>query len=168
MKKVLIVTGPGFQDEEVIYPYYRFKENYEVDIATSTDTICYGKYGCKIKPTIIQSNLHEQEYDCIFVPGGHEGPDRVRQCIPILDAIRKAHNMNKIISTICHGPWVLISANITKNIRITGYIAIRDDLINSGAIYEEAQLVVDKNIVSSPHYDQNHLLIKKTCELLGN
>ena len=168
MKNVLIATGPGFQDEEVIYPWYRFREEFKTDVVTSTDALCFGKYGCKIKPTIKMSELDGKKYDCIFVPGGHEGPDRVRQCKEILKCISFNYENGCLISTICHGPWVLISAGITRGKKITGYIAIKDDVNNSGATYIESDLVEDQGIISSPHYDQNPILIKRTCEIINN
>lgn len=168
MKKVLITTGPGFQDEEVIYPWYRFQEDFDTYVVTSTDETCYGKYGSKIKPNISKSELEGKKYDCIFVPGGHEGPDRVRQCQEILNCIQSNYETGCLISTICHGPWVLISAGITKGKKITGYIAIKDDLNNAGAIYVKSELVEDQRIISSPHYNQNPLLIKRVCEVINN
>ena len=67
MKSVLIATGPGFQDEEVIYPWYRFKEDFKVDVVTSNNEISYGKYGTKIRPTLHQDDLLNEHFDCIFV-----------------------------------------------------------------------------------------------------
>lgn len=166
MKSVLIATGPGYQDEEVIYPWYRFKEDFKVDVVTSNNEISYGKYGTKIRPTLHQDDLATKNFDCIFVPGGHEAPDRVRQCDSILKCISKSYNAGSVISTICHGPWVLISANIVRGHDLTGYIAIKDDINNAGANYVQSDLVVSKNIISSPHYDQNSLLIKQTCSML--
>lgn len=166
MKRVLIATGPGFQDEEVIYPWYRFMEDYSVDVVTSNDDVSIGKYGTKIKPTLVQSELSQFKFDCIFVPGGHEAPDRVRQCRPILESIASNYREGALLSTICHGPWVLISSGVVKGKRLTGYIAIKDDINNAGGTYVEQDLVEDSNIISSPHYNQNSLLLKRTCQLL--
>ena len=165
LKKVLIATGPGFQDEEVIYPKYRFQEDFAVDIVTSSDKVSVGKYGTKVTPTITKEKVSNEIYDCIFVPGGHEAPDRVRQCKEILSCIERNHNNGCLISTICHGPWVLISAGIVKGKKLTGYIAIKDDINNAGGIFVNEEIVIDGNIISSPHYDQNSLLLKETCKL---
>ena len=68
------------------------------------------------------------------------------------------------MSTICR-PWVLISSGVVKGKRITGYIAIKDDINSTGGTYVGQDLVEDSNIISSPHYNQTHLL-KRTCQLL--
>ena len=100
MKKVLIATGPGFQDEEVIYPKYRFQEDFSVDIVTSSDKVAVGKYGTKVTPTITKEKVCNEIFDCIFVPGGHEAPDRVRQCEEILRCIERNYNNGCLITTI--------------------------------------------------------------------
>ena len=74
------------------------------------------------------------------------------------------HAKKKIISTICHGTWILISAGIVKGKKISGYIGIKDDIINAGAEYVDAPVVVDGNIISSPHYKYNGDWMRETLK----
>src|SRR3989344_2692387 len=109
-KKAVIITGPGFEDAEVIYPYYRLQEEgILVDIVTSTDLEVEGKHGYPITPTISVKDLTVKEFDAVIIPGGLEAPDRVRQIEIILLFVKDMYKKGKIISSICHGPWVLIS-----------------------------------------------------------
>lgn len=168
MKKAVIITGPGFQDEEYIYPYYRLQEaGFEVDVAVKDKESVKGKYGITAKPNKDVKELKEQDYDLVVLPGGHEAPDRVRQIKEVLDFVRAMHNKGKVVSTICHGPWIMISAGIVKGKKITGYIGIKDDLLNAGAEYVDAPVVVDGNIVSSPHYKYNGDWMRETLKKFG-
>jgi protease I len=153
MKRAVIITGPGFEDAELIYPYYRLQEaGFTVDLATKDKCDVVGKWGYPLKATLDTKELNEKNYDLVVVPGGHEAPDRVRQIEDVLRFVRDMNNKNKVIAAICHGPWVLISAGIIKGKRATCYKGCKDDLINGGAIYLDQSVVVDGNIITSQHF----------------
>lgn len=167
-KKAIIITGPGFEDAEVIYPYYRMQEEgYSVDVVTSTNEEVKGKHGNLMKPTLSYEKLNPNDYVVVVIPGGHEAPDRVRQVEKILAFIREINKEGKIISSVCHGPWVLISAGIMKGKRATCYPGMKDDLINAGAQYTHDPVAVDNNIVTSDHPRNLGLFMKTTIELLN-
>ena len=168
MKRAVIITGPGFQDEEYIYPYYRLQEaGFKVDVAVKGKETIIGKYGLPVKPTMDTAALDEKDFDLVILPGGYEAPDRVRQIKEVLAFVKAMYEKNKIVSTICHGPWILISAGIVKGKKVTGYVGIKDDLINAGAEYVEAPVVVDGNIISSPHYKYNGDWMRETLKKFG-
>lgn len=167
-KKIIIITGPGFEDAEVIYPYYRLlEEGYTVDLVTSTDNRVKGKYGYPVEPTTKIDNLNVDNYDAVVIPGGHEAPDRVRQVEKILDFVKRMYEKRKIISSICHGPWVLISAGIIKGKEATCYSGMKDDLVNAGARYRELSVVVDGNIITSDHPRNLGAWMRETINVLG-
>jgi protease I len=93
--------------------------------------------------------------DVVILPGGFESPDRLRLRQDVLDYVRQMYQNNKLIAAICHGPWICISSGIMKGKRATGFMSIKDDIINSGALYSDADVVVDKNLITSPHYKNN-------------
>jgi protease I len=156
MKKAVIILDKGVQDEEYLYPYYRLQEaNFHVDVAAPTKDKIFGKYGIPIRTTITTSEIKEKDYELCVIPGGWESPERIRQDKAALDFIRDMNKARKPIGAICHGPWVLISAQIVKQTHMTCYQGMRDDLINAGAIYEESSLVSHENIITAPHYRNN-------------
>lgn len=166
-KKIVIITGPGFEDVEVIYPYYRMlEEGYSVDVITSNDNEARGKHGILMKPTKKIANLQSLDCDAVIIPGGHEAPDRVRQVKEIIAFVKKMCEAGKIISSICHGPWVLISAGIVKGRNATCYIGMKDDLVNSGAYYNAIPVVIDNNLVTSDHPRNLGSWMKATIALL--
>jgi protease I len=156
MKRAVIITGPGFQDEEVVYPYYRLLEaGFQVDVATKDKATVRGKYGVPFTGNIDTNDLSEGDYDLVVLPGGYEAPDRVRQIKEVLAFVRAMFDKGKVVAAICHGPWIAISAGIVKGKKATGYQSIADDLKNAGAIYVDAPVVVDGNLITSPHYRNN-------------
>jgi protease I len=164
--KAVIITGPGFQDEELIYPYYRLLEaGMEVDIATKDGAVVHGKYGVPARATIATTALMSKNYDLVVVPGGFEAPDRVRLLPEVLQFLREMNDQKKLVAAICHGPWVLISAGITKGRKMTAYWSIEADLRNSGADYQhKVPVVIDGNFITSPHYNDNPAFMKAVIE----
>lgn len=165
-KRAVIITGPGFQDEEFIYPYYRLLEaDFQVEIATKDGAVVYGKYGNPAKATMATTALDVANFDAVIVPGGFEAPDRVRLLPEVLEFIRQMDKQKKLVAAICHGPWVLISAGITKGRKMTAFWSIEADMRNSGADYQhKAPVVIDGNIITSPHYHNNHDFMRAVVE----
>lgn len=157
--KAVIITAEGFEDEEVIYPVIRLKEaGFMVDIATKDAKLVNGRLNFPLElmvryyGTLVDAkNLNPDNYDLVLIPGGFEAPDRVRQIPEILEFIQQMNKRKKIVSAFCHGPWVLISAGIIKGKKIAGYIGIKDDINNAGAIYTDQPAVIDGNIITARH-----------------
>jgi protease I len=156
-RKAVIITAQGFQDEEFVYPYYRLLEaGFAVDVATRDKAPVYGKFGVPARPSAATQDLKAEDYDAVILPGGFEAPDRLRLLPEVLEFIRRMDAEKKLVAAICHGPWVLISAGITRGRKMTAYWSIEADVRNSGADYQhKAPVVVDGNLVTSPHYNQN-------------
>ncbi len=165
-KRAVIITGPGFQDEEVIYPYYRLlEEGYQTDIATKDGAVVHGKYGVPARATMSVSDLNVDNFDMVILPGGFEAPDRVRLLPEVLEFLRKMDEQKKLVAAICHGPWIMISAGITKGRKMTAFWSIEADMVNSGADYQhKVPVVIDGNFITSPHYNNNGDFMKAVVE----
>ena len=96
---------------------------------------------------------YQSEYDLLVLPGGVKSLEKLRQEQDILNFIHSWDKDGKIISSTCHGAQLLISAKVVKGRNISGYYSLKDDIENAGANYSKEPVVVDKNIISSPHYD---------------
>lgn len=167
MKKVVIIADAGFQDEELIFPRYRLlEEGFQVEVATKNGTEIKGKYGIPIKPTMMTFELKADDFDAVFIPGGWECPEKVRQDKSVLAFLQEMNAKKKVIAAICHGPWVLASAKICKDRRMTCYVGMKDDLENAGATFVNEGVVVDDNIVTSPHYRNNPEFMRETIKLI--
>ena len=167
--KAVIITGPGFQDEEYIFPFYRLQEaQCEVEVATKDGVTVHGKYGVPAKATMSTDELDPNIFDLVLLPGGFEAPDRVRLIPEVLTFVEEMDKRGKLIAAICHGPWILISAGITKGRKITAYWSTEADVRNSGADYQhKVPVVIDRNIITSPHYNNNADFMKAVVEKLN-
>lgn len=76
-------------------------------------------------------------------------PDKLRRVPKVLELVREFAEAGKVMAAICHGGWIPISAQVYRGVRVTGSLGIRDDLVNAGAIFEDAAVVVDRHFVSS-------------------
>jgi len=168
-KRLVIITASGFQDEEVVYPYYRcLEEGYITDIATKNGEVVYGKYGVPARANISTNELDPENYDAVILPGGFEAPDRVRLLPEVLEFVKEMDSQKKLLAAICHGPWILISAGITKNRKMTAFWSIEADVRNSGADYQhKAPVVIDSNLITSPHYNNNGDFMKAVIDYLN-
>ena len=168
VKTAIIITGPGFEDSEFIYPFYRLQEaGFNVDVATSTDKAVSGKHGVTAAPTVFLKDLKPPRWNLLVIPGGHEAPDRVRQAEEVLELTRAMDQQKKPIASICHGPWVLISAGIMKGRRATCYKGCKDDLRNAGAVYVDEPVVSDGHLVTAQHFRDNPAWMRETLKLFS-
>ena len=163
--KSLIITWSSFQDQEVVYPYYRLREETENenDVKIMSDVLgkFHGIMGVNMESHCLVSDLNDEKirseflknYDLLVIPGGVKALEKLRQEKQVLNFIHDWNNKGKVIASTCHGAQLLISAKIVKNRKLSGYYSIKDDINNSGATYSDEAFVIDKNIVSSPHYN---------------
>ncbi len=150
VNKVLMIVGPEFEDIEVLYPYYRLiEEGFEVIIAAPSEGRVEGKHGYVVSAVAL-SKVDPEEYVALVIPGGR-GPERVR-ALAREEAVRIVKyfaDAGKPIAAICHGPQLLISAGVTRGLRLTSYVGIADDVRASGGEWVDQPVVVDRNVVTA-------------------
>lgn len=148
-KKVLIPIGPDYQDLEVWYPKLRLTEaGAEVTCAGIGDETYYGKNGYPINVDVQIEECSAEDFDAIVIPGGW-APDKIRMNEHAVDIVRTMHKEGKVVASICHAGWVLVSAGILEGKKATSYIAIKDDMITAGADWIDSEVVVDENLITS-------------------
>ena len=163
--RAVILVERGFQDEEFIYPYYRMQEDgWDVSVASPHMEPVFGKYGVPARVDRSLDNLSILEFDAVVIPGGFECPDRLRIIPTVQDFVYQMDANNKLIAAICHGPWVLISADIVRGRHIAGYQSIADDITNAGATYSHASVITDRNLVTADHYRNLGAFMKAVIE----
>lgn len=149
MGRVLILLEELVEDVEFVYPYLRFKEEgFEVTSAAPQMKEYKGKKGMSFKPDALLKDVVHDNFDCVFIPGGY-APDRLRRYTEVLSLVRRHYEKGKLVCAVCHGPWVLISAKILEGKRVTGFLAIKDDLENAGAFYTGEPVEADRNIITA-------------------
>ncbi|MDA8388890.1 MAG: type 1 glutamine amidotransferase [Nitrospiraceae bacterium] len=147
--KILILSADGFEDLELFVPYYRFmEEGFDVSIASGKKEKIKGRHGYEIAATMTFDEVNPEEYDMLFLPGG-KAPSKVRKEEAALRIARHFMDKGKPVATICHGPQILISAGVVKDRRMTCWHEVSKELREAGAVYEDRQVVVDGNLVTS-------------------
>jgi protease I len=146
---ILILVGPDYEDLEVWYPKLRFEEaGYEAPLAGIGEPSYRGKHGYPAKVDGHVRDWKAGDLAGILAPGGW-APDKIRRDADALQLVRDVHAAGKLVATICHGPWILISAGIVQDRTLTSTVGIRDDLVNAGATWVDDSVVRDGNIISS-------------------
>jgi protease I len=162
-KNALIITWSGFQDHEVVYPYYRllgadFKVTLVADKMDELGRV-YGILGLNMPCDVLMDDFEAntksylEDFDLLIIPGGVKSLEKLRQSSPVKSFISDWHKKGKLISSTCHGAQLLISSKVVAGKTISGYYSLEDDIVNAGAKYSRDPVVVDGGIVSSPHYD---------------
>jgi protease I len=149
-KKVALLLDNMYQEMEAWYPYFRLKEGGAgvVVIAAEAGKTYTSKVGYPMKSDISYEQANPADYDGVIVPGGF-APDFIRRHPKAMALVKDLDSRDKLVAAICHGPWVLCSAHVLKGRKATSFFAIKDDVVNAGAIWEDAEVVVDRNLVTS-------------------
>jgi deglycase len=147
--RAAVMIGPNFEDTEATYPYYRLQEaGAQVTLIGIEEGELSGKHGQPLEVERAASALAADDLDLLVIAGGM-GPDKLRADAGVLDLVRGMNAAGKPIGFICHAGWVPVSAGIVAGRRVTSVEQIADDLRNAGAEWDDAEVVVDDNLVSS-------------------
>ena len=167
-KKIAIVIDEMYQVLEVWYPYYRLiEEGFEVNlVAAEAKKEYHSKEGYPCVSEIAAGDVDAGDYDCMVVPGGF-APDFMRRNTDVIDFAKGMVDAGKVIAAICHGGWLLCSTNIYRGKKATCFMAIKDDIINAGAEYVDAECVVDGNLITSRKPDDLPAFCKAVMDALN-
>lgn len=149
-QRMLIFVGDDYEDLELWYPKLRLMEaGAHVVVAGEMEGHQYsGKHGYPCVADAAIADMETADFQGVVCPGGWM-PDKLRRNPQVLELIREFHASGKMIAAICHGGWMPISAGVYRGVKVTGSAGIKDDLINAGAHWEDAPVVVDRHFVSS-------------------
>jgi protease I len=149
-KKIAVVVDEMYQTLEIWYPYYRLREaGLEVNfVAAEAGKEYHSKEGYPCVSEVAATKETAKNYDCMIVPGGF-APDFMRRGTAVIEFANKMVDDGKIIAAICHGGWLLCSTKIYNGKKATCFMSIKDDIINAGAEYLDAECVVDGNLITS-------------------
>ena len=165
--KALIMSADGFEDSELLYPLYRLKEEgYDVVLAAPEKRTITGKHSYTVSADMPISKVNPKDYDLLVLPGG-KGPEEVRLEANALKIVKHFFDMNKPVASICHGPQVLISAGVLEDRKATCWKGIKDDIIAAGARYDDKEVVVDGNLVTSRMPSDLPAFMRETIRIAG-
>jgi len=167
-KKIAVLVDQLYQEMEVWVPLFRLQEaGATVVTVGATAGATYGsKLGYPVKCEVSYDDARASEFDGVVVPGGY-APDHIRRHAKANEFVRDINAAGKLVASICHGPWVLCSAGgMLKGRKATSFFAIKDDVVNAGAIWEDAEVVVDRNLVTSRKPEDLPAFCRASIEVL--
>jgi deglycase len=149
-KRIAVLVEQQYQEMEVWYPIYRLREaGCTVTVVGPDAGQSYpSKLGYPCKSDKAASQCRAEDFDAVVVPGGF-APDFIRRTEAMIRFVSNMAEQGKVVAAICHGPWVLCSTQALKGKKATCFMAIKDDVINAGAKYIDAEVVRDGNIITS-------------------
>src|SRR4030042_1389222 len=149
-KNIAILVEDLYEDLELWYPLLRMREaGAKVTVVGPQAGQTYtSKHGYPVQAETSAQKVQAQQFDAVIIPGGY-APDRMRRHPDMVALVREAARQNKVVAAICHAGWMLASAEVLRGKKVTGFFAIKDDLIHAGANYQDAEVVVDGNLITS-------------------
>ena len=171
--RVLIVATDGFEEWELFGPRKILQDRgAEVVLASlKRDPIqatVHDDPGKTIRPDLTIDEANADEYDALILPGGVRNPDQLRTHDNVIALIRRFAEQVKPVAAICHGPWLLVEADLLRGKTATSWPSIRTDLRNAGANVVDEAAVTDGNIVTSRNPDDVEVFTEALIELIGS
>ena len=153
-KKILIIATDGFEYSELTEPRdYLTGEGAEVTLASPKSDPIEGESGGekqgKVTPDITIDEVDCDDYDALVIPGGVTNPDALRMNARAVEIVAEFAAAEKPIAAICHGPWLLVEADVIDGVQATSWPSLRTDLENAGADVVDREVVVDGNFITS-------------------
>jgi protease I len=172
-KKLAILATDGFEQIELISPRTAVEDagGATFIISPEAGTIQGNKHrehGDNFTVDVILSEANSTHYDALLIPGGLFNPDALRVNAQALQFVTSFFDQKKPVFSICHGPQVLISADLVRGRKMTAFSAIQKDLENAGAVVRDEPVVVDAGLITSRNPDDLDVFNEKILEALSN
>ena len=165
--RVALLVEDLYQDQEVWYPYYRLTEaGVDVTVVGTGKPEYKSKHGYPISAQASAEAVSAGQFDGVIIPGGY-APDILRRDPAVVRLVREANRQGKVIGAICHAGWVLCSAGVLRGKTVTGFSAIKDDLVNAGATYVDREVVRDGTLITSRKPDDLPAFMRAILEALA-
>lgn len=153
-KRVLILATDGFEQSELIEPKKALEAaGIETVVASPKSGSIKGwnhtDWGESVKVNASLDAVEADDFDALLLPGGQMNPDSLRLEDRVIELIEEFDDLNKPIAAICHGPWLLVEADIVDGRTVTSWPSIRTDLENAGADVVDQPVAIDGNLITS-------------------
>lgn len=149
-RRVAVLAENMYQELELWYPLLRLREaGAETFVVGTGSADTYkSKAGYPVQVDVVVDQVGAADVDAVVIPGGY-APDLMRRYPAMVNLVREAFQQGKVVAAICHAGWMLASADVVRGKKATCFFAIKDDLVNAGATYVDAEVVRDGNLITS-------------------
>jgi protease I len=170
-KRIAILATDGFEQVELTEPQ-KFLKNAgaTVEVVSLKSGSIKGwdmtDWGDKVDVDKTLADAHVADYDALVLPGGQINPDKLRVEPTAVSFVREFAQSGKLVAAICHGSWTLIEADVVRGKHMTSWPSVKTDLRNAGAEWQDAEVVVDGNFITSRKPEDLDAFNKKIEEQL--
>jgi len=171
-KRVLILAADGFEQSELMDPKAALEAaGFETVIASSQPGEIKGwkdkNWGESVPVDALIADMNASDFDALLLPGGQMNPDILRMDEAAVDLVEDFNDAGKPIAAICHGPWLLIEADVVDGRTVTSWPSVRTDLANAGANVVDQEVAIDGNLITSRKPDDIPAFSKALIDALA-
>jgi len=168
-KRIAFLATDGFEQIELTEPWEAIKNaGAKVELVSlksgSVQGVHHEKQGDQFTVDRVVDNVSAEDYDGLVLPGGVFNPDALRVNETAVHFVRDFFKQHKPVAAICHGPWMLVEADVVKNRKVTSWPSVKTDLTNAGATWVNEECVCDQGLVTSRKPDDLPAFCKKAIE----
>lgn len=164
-KKIALIATDGFEDSELTVPLQAMKDTgAEVTVISDHEGEIKGKNDTSIPVNATVDEVDADDYDGLIIPGGVKNPDVMRTNEGGVSFVRDFFEQNKPVAAICHGPWLLVEADVLKGRRVTSWPSLKTDIRNAGGEWVDEEVVTDQGLVTSRKPDDLEAFCDKAVE----
>lgn len=168
-KKIAILATNGFEESELFQPLEVLKKTGAEVLIVSPEKgkikgWKHGNWSREINVDITIDQADESDFDALVLPGGVINPDKLRRDPRAVSFVRRFFDNNKLVASICHGPQILIEADVVRGRKMTSFHSIKKDLQNAGANWVDSEVVIDNRLVTSRNPEDLNAFNKAVVE----
>ena len=171
-KRVLILAADGFEQSELMDPKAALEAaGFETVVASSKGGEIKGwkdkNWGESVPVDALIADMNAADFDALLLPGGQMNPDILRMDEAAVDLVEDFNDAGKTIAAICHGPWMLVEADVVDGRTVTSWPSVRTDLTNAGANVVDQEVAIDGNLITSRKPDDIPAFSKALIDALA-
>ncbi len=164
-KRIAVIATNEFEDDELTKPVEALTDaGAVVDIISDEEGEITGKNGAEVHVDRLIEEASCDDYQGLMIPGGVASPDKLRMNDDAVNFVMEFFEQQKPVAAICHGPWMLVEADVVDGRKVTSWPSLETDLTNAGATWVDEEVVVDNGLVTSRNPDDIPVFIEKMIE----
>lgn len=166
MPKAIVLIGDGYEDSELIYPYYRLQEaGFQTHlVGPDAGTVYTGVNGTSFEADKAAKNVSADDYDLLMIPGGRM-PDGLRMDEEVVRLVKEAFTNEIVVAAVCHAGQLLAEADVVEGRKVTGWPSVRNELRLAGADVQDGPAIVDGNLITARNPDDLPAFMQETLKV---